>query len=102
MLVTAETSQSDRSWLKARARLNISAILVTADTSHFDRSWLKSEASENTLPIVVTPETSQCAIDPYGPSEQSPIGDVLIHSLTAYCSCCSYSGLNAAVVRVGD
>ena len=44
MLVTADTSHVDKSWLKAQAYENMNAMLVTVDTSHFDRSWLKAEA----------------------------------------------------------
>ena len=44
MLVTADTSHFDRSWLKVDAYENMDAMSVTADTSHFDRSWLKVEA----------------------------------------------------------
>ena len=43
-LVTADTSQFDRSWLKSEAPKNMYLMLVTADTFHFDRSWLKADA----------------------------------------------------------
>ena len=46
------------------------------------------------------PETSQSPIDPFGPSEQSPTGDMLIHMLKASRSCCSDFGLNAEVIKV--
>ena len=54
MLITVDTSQFDRSWLKADARENISDIKPTADTSHFDRSWLKADARENMALMSVT------------------------------------------------
>ena len=44
-----------------------------------------------------TPETSQSPIGPCAPLEQSPVGDVLIHSLTAAWSSFSDCGVNAAV-----
>jgi hypothetical protein len=43
MSVTADTSNVDRSWLKADTPKNMDRMLVTADTSHFDRSWLKAD-----------------------------------------------------------
>ena len=58
-------------------------MLVTADTSHFDKSWLKADAPMNVALITVTAETSQSLIDPCAPSEQSPIGEIFMHSLTA-------------------
>jgi len=44
MVVTAETSHEERSWLKVPAKRNMPFIEVTAETSHAERSWLKSEA----------------------------------------------------------
>ena len=83
MLVTADTSHLDRSWLKADAYENMFPMLVAADTSHFERSWLKSDAPMNVALITVTAETSQPWIDPCDPLEQSPIGEMFIHSSTA-------------------
>ena len=99
MSVTADTSHFDRSWLKDDARRNMYPISVTADTSHFDKSWLKAEARENMAAISVIADTSQSPIGPCGPLEQSPIGESLMHSLTAARSCSADSGLNAAAVR---
>ena len=99
MFVTADTSHFDRSWLKADARENMDAMLVTADTRHFDRSWLNSDAPENMDIMLVTADTSQSPIDPCGPSEQSPVGDISTHFLTAAWSCSVDCGLNAAVGR---
>ena len=96
MLVTADTSHLDISWLNLSAPVNIDAMSVTADTSHFDRSWLKVEAEANIRSMYLTADTSQSPIDPCGPSEKSPIGDILIHSSTAAWSSDSDCGLNAA------
>ena len=71
-------------------------------TSHFDRSWLNLDAPENMVAMSVTADTSQSPIDPCGLSEQFPIGDVLIHSLTASRSSSLDSGLNAAKARVRE
>ena len=73
---------------------------VTADTSHFDRSWLKADARKNMSSISVTADTSQSPIGPCGPSEQSPIGEYLMHLFTASLNSSLDCGLNAAVVRV--
>ena len=100
MLVTADTSHCDRSWLKADAPENMDLMLVTADTSHFDNSWLKADAHQNMSLILVTAETSQSPIGPCGPWEQSPIGDILIHSSTAPRSSSLDSGLDAAEISV--
>ena len=100
MLVTADTSHLDRSWLKADAYENMLPMLVAADTSHFDRSWLKADAPLNVALITVTAETSQSWIDPCSPSEQSPIGEMFMHSLTADWSCSLDCGVNAAVARI--
>ena len=79
------------------------AMSDTADTSHFDRSWLKAEAFQNIIPISVTCETSQSAIGPRAdPSSQSPIGDSLIHILTAAWSFSLDFGLNAPVAGVSE
>jgi len=45
MLLTFETSQDDRSWLKDVAPRNISYMVVTFETSQDDRSWLKDFAT---------------------------------------------------------
>ena len=102
MFLTADTSQFDRSWLKADASENMRAMSVTCDMGHFDRSWLNSGARENMDAILVMADTSQSQIDLWcgGPSAQSPIGDVLIHSLTAAWRCSSFPGLYAALARV--
>ena len=44
MLVTWDTAQLDRSWLKDSAKSNIDCMFVTRDTSHLDKSWLKDSA----------------------------------------------------------
>ena len=44
MVVTLDTSHSDRSLLKDVAKENIKPMSVTLDTSHFDRSALKADA----------------------------------------------------------
>ena len=48
----------------------------------------------------VTADTSHSPIGPRDPSEQSPIGDVSIHSLTAFLSCSLDFGPNAAAALV--
>ena len=99
MLVTAETSHFDKSWLKADAPENMNPIFKTAATSHFDRSWLKADAPANRSSMSVMADTSQSAIGPY--NKESPLGDSLMHSLTAVLSVSLDSGRNAAaVVRV--
>jgi len=40
MLVTEETSQVDKTWLKTGTRKNISLMLFKEGTSHSDKSWL--------------------------------------------------------------
>ena len=100
MSVTADTSHFDRSWLKVDARENMNAMSVTAETSHFDRSALKADAYANMDAMLVTVDTSQSPIGPCGPSAQFPIGDVLIHLLTAARSCSLDSALNASKARV--
>jgi len=45
MVVTAETSHEERSWLKAGALKNMNLMMVTAKTFHFERSWLKLVAA---------------------------------------------------------
>ena len=72
---------------------------MTADTSHLDMSALKSDVkNENNNAMLVTPDTSQPPIDPCGPLEQSPIGDVVTHSLIASRRNCSLDcGEEAAV-----
>ena len=102
MSVTADMSHFDRSWSKADAPENMDHMLVTADTSHFDRSALNAGARENMSAMLATADTSQSQIGPCGPSEQSPIGDILMmQSLKASRSCSLDSGLNAARVGLG-
>ena len=52
-LVTASTSQPERSQLNVAALLNIDSIFVTLDVSHPMISWLKSVASRN-IPFIVS------------------------------------------------
>ena len=98
MSVTADTSHFDRSWLNLDAPVNINAMLVTADTSHLDRSWLNSDARWNKPCMSLMADTSQVRIDPCGFLEQSPISDVLKHSLIASRSSSLDSGLKTAAV----
>jgi len=44
MVVTADTSHAERSWLKALAPANTPYMLVTAETFHAEISWLKAGA----------------------------------------------------------
>ena len=80
IVVTFDTSHLDKSLLNLDACENIFTMLVTLDTSHLVKSWLNWAAFANMLTMSVTADTSQFKIGPYGPLEQSPIGDALRHS----------------------
>ena len=101
MLFTAETSHFDRSALKADVPKNMDIMLVTADTSHFERSALNSDLREKMNAILVLASTSQSPIGPWASLEQSPIGELSIHSSTASRSWSADSGLNAPATSVG-
>ena len=58
-------------------------MLVTADTSHADMSWLKDCAYANIPYMLVTADTSHDPIGPCAPAEQLPTGDSLMHAPTA-------------------
>ena len=82
----------------------MSVMLVTADTSHFDRSWLKYCARKNILLMSVTADTSHDPIGPFGPAGQSPeyhggpgCDDRLKHATAAALSSALFWGANAAV-----
>ena len=98
MLVTADTSHNDRSWLKECALANIPYMLVTADTSQGEMLWLKDCASLNIKLISVTPETSHDPIGPCGPAGQLPTGDSWRHASTAPSSSVLSRGANAVVI----
>ena len=97
MLVTADTSHADRSWLKDCTLQNIPCMSVTADTSHADRSWLKDSASLNIKLISVTADTSHDPIGPFGLAGQMPAGDSLMHASIASWSSVLLWGANTAV-----
>ena len=59
VVVTEDTFQLFKGWLKAEAKRNIKDIVVTEDTSQLPMGWLKAEAEENILFIVVTEDTFQ-------------------------------------------
>ena len=52
--VTRVTFQSERSWLKAMAELNMLVIFVTLLVSHAPMGWLKAVARSNMYCIFVT------------------------------------------------
>ena len=70
-------------------------MLVTADTSHADKSWLKECALSNISYMLVTADTSHDPIGPFGPAEQLPTGDSLMHAPTAPWSSVLLRGANA-------
>ena len=72
-------------------------MLVTADTSHADRSWLKDWAPQNIELMSVTADTSHDPIGPRGTAEQFPTGDSSRHVSTASWSSVLFWGANAAV-----
>ena len=58
MLVMPEVSHAPRSWSKAEASANMSAMFLTLWTAQPPMSWLNDEAPSNILCIEVTPEVS--------------------------------------------
>ena len=59
VLVTEDTSQPFRGWLKTDASRNMEYMVVTEDTFQRLRSLLKSDADQNMNPMSVTEDTSQ-------------------------------------------
>ena len=74
---------------------------VTFETSQDDRSWLKAVAPRNISDMSVTCDTSQVPIGPFGPFGQSPSGDCCKHELTALLSVDRVFGVNVAPKRIG-
>ena len=81
--VTLDTSHFERPPLKDVARMNMLDMLVTLDTSHLDMAPLKEFAWANTPLMSVTLDTSHPAIGPCGPSELSPLEEILRDASTA-------------------
>ena len=59
--VTCSKSHADRSWLKAVAPRNMSAIVCTVLVLHVLSGWLKAVAPANISLVVVTPFRSSAA-----------------------------------------
>ena len=73
-------------------------MLVTADTSHTERSRLKNFAFSKMKSMLVTADTSQDVSGPCGSAKQSPVGDILEHALKASRSSVLFAGANVAAI----
>ena len=101
MLVTADTSHFDRSWLKTDAPENVATISVVRDTSHFEISKLKSTAPLKIEDMSLTLDTSHAQIGPCWPLGQLPFSEDWRHAETPRLRSSLDCGENAAVrVRV--
>ena len=78
------------------------SMLVTADTSHFERSWLKADAPKNMSCMLVTADTSQAPMGPCELEEQSPTAELFRQVYLASLSSFSDFGANpdSTVVQV--
>ena len=99
ILVTWETSQEFRSWLKLFALKNIWNISTTWDTFQDERSWSKRSLFLNNLDMLGIEETSHVPIGPYRPL-QFPSADWSKHFSIAWESSVLLCGLKTEEVRV--
>ena len=83
MLITCETFQGDKSWLKETAARNMYSMSSTWPTSQADISWLNPKAKLNIPRIVITWETFQgvwdVEIDPEGRLALLDLGGPAVH-----------------------